>query len=141
MGRISEQIYTDTFERHTMPFNRDATTFVSLGTGDVVTRAARTVTGGTSWVHIGMARELVIQLHADAGTGTSPTLDVRFQTSYDGSDLTAVDVPTGSFTQVGAAASMQIKTVTGTHGFIKVLWIITGTTPSFNFGVYATGRA
>ena len=123
-----------------MPFNRDTTTFVSVGTGDILARVARTVSGASAWIDAGAARELTIQLHADAGTGTAPTLDVRFITSYDANDLNAVDVVAGSFTQVAAAASMQVKSVSGTHRFVKVLWTVAGTTPSFVFGVYATTR-
>lgn len=110
------------------------------GTGDIVTKAAQTVTGASAWVSIGDAKEIVAQLQSDAGTGTSPTLDVKFQTSYDGTDATAIDLPNGAFTQVAAAASGQIKTLTGAHRFVKVVWTIAGTTPSFNFGVYITTR-
>lgn len=107
----------------------------------MVAKLARTVTGASAWIDLGAAKEMVIQLQADAGTGTTPTLDVKFQTSYDATDATAVDVPTGAFAQVLSAASVQIKTVTGTHRYVKVVWTITGTTPSFNFGVYATSRS
>lgn len=110
------------------------------GTGDVVAKSARTVTGNSGWVNIGDAKEIVAQLQSDAGTGTSPTLDVKFQTSYDGTDATAIDMTSGAFTQVAAAASGQIKTLTGAHRFVKVVWTIAGTTPSFNFGVYITTR-
>ena len=110
------------------------------GTGDIVTKAAQTATGNSGWVNVGDAKEIVAQRASDAGTGTSPTLDVKFQTSYDGTDATAIDLPNGAFTQVAAAASGQIKTLTGAHRFIKVVWTIAGTTPSFNFGVYITTR-
>lgn len=113
---------------------------VLSGVGDVVSKTARTATGASGWVNTGDAKEIVAQLASDAGTGTSPTLDVKFQTSYDGTDATAIDLPNGAFTQVAAAASGQIKTLTGAHRFIKVVWTITGTTPSFNFGVYITTR-
>lgn len=110
------------------------------GTGDVVTKSARTATGSSAWIFIGDARELAVQLDSDAGTGTTPTLDVKFRTSWNGVDATAVDVPSGAFTQVAAAASMQIKSITGTHRYIRVDWTIAGTTPSFNFGVYVTTK-
>lgn len=113
---------------------------VLSGTGDVVAKAAKTVTGETGWIFIGDARELAAQLDSAAGTGTSPTLDVKFQTSYDGTNATAVDVPSGAFTQVAAAASAQIKSLTAIHRYVKVSWTIAGTTPSFNFGVYITSR-
>lgn len=113
---------------------------VSSGSGDMVAKAAKTATGNSAWIDIGEAKELVIQLLSDAGTGTSPTLDVKFQTSYNGTDAAAVDLPNGAFTQVVAAASNQLKTITAGHRFVKVVWTLTGTTPSFNFGVYVTTR-
>lgn len=121
-----------------MPFTRNNNIPLFNDGGDVVSKAARTVTGASAWVDIRDAREIVAQLHSDAGTGTAPTLDVKIQTSYDGLDATAVDIPTSAFTQVLAVASMQIKSLPIVHRYIKIVWTITGTTPSFNFGVYLT---
>lgn len=106
----------------------------------IVAKSARVVTGDSGWLDLYDAKEIIAQLHSDAGTGTTPTLDVKFQTSYDGTDATAVDVPSGAFTQVAAAASAQIKSLTMLHQYVKVIWTIAGTTPSFNFGVYITAR-
>ena len=121
-----------------MAFTRNTSIPVMSDVGDVVIKSARTVTGNSGWVDIGDAREIIAQLDADAGTGTSPTLDVKLQTSWNGADATAVDVPTGAFTQVLAAASAQIKSLTIFHRYIKVIWTVGGTTPSFNFGAYIT---
>lgn len=103
-------------------------------------KSARIASGATDWFDLGTVKEIVMQLDADGGTGTTPTLDVKFQTSYDATDATAIDVPSGAFTQVSAASSGQINTATIMHRYVKVIWTITGTTPSFNFGVYATSR-
>ena len=124
-----------------MPFSLNQSIFANVPTGDIVSKIARTATGASIWVDIGAGKEIVIQLQSDAGSGTTPTLDVKFQTSFNALDATAIDVPTGSFTQVLGAASAQIKTATAVHRFVKVVWTITGTTPSFNFGVYATSRS
>ena len=121
-----------------MPFTRNGSFALRDDAGDVVSKAARTATGSTGWVDIGDAREIVAQLDADAGTGTSPTLDVKLQTSWNAADATAVDVPSGAFTQVLAAASSQLKSLPLFHRYIKFVWTITGTTPSFNFGAYIT---
>lgn len=123
-----------------MAFTRDTSIFTSQAAGDVVAKTARTASGNSGWIDIGDAKELVAQLDSAAGTGTAPTLDVKFQTSFDGTDAAAVDIPTGAFTQVAAAASAQVKSLTVMHRYIKVIWTIAGTTPSFNFGVYATAR-
>lgn len=123
-----------------MPFNRDTGVAITLGSGDAVAKSARAASGDSGWIDVGDAKDLVAQLDADAGTGTSPTLDVKLQTSYAGTDATAIDVPSGSFTQVTTSASAQIKSATVMHRYVKVVWTIAGTTPSFNFGVYLTAR-
>jgi hypothetical protein len=109
-------------------------------TGELPVKAARTTTGNSGWVKVGDAREIIAQLHSDAGTGTTPTLDVKLQTSIDGTDGNQIDVPTSPFTQVTTSASNQIKSVLQFHHWVKVVWTIAGTTPSFNFGVYLTAR-
>lgn len=123
-----------------MPFIRDTSYPVVGASGDAVAKAARTVTGDSGWIDIGSAAEVIAQIDSDAGSGTSPTLDIKIQTSFNGTNATAVDVPTGAFTQIAAAASMQIKSVTVMHRFIKINWVIGGTAPSFNFGAYITAR-
>lgn len=122
-----------------MAYSRNIHEAINSDTGDAVTKAPRTVSGNSGWIHLGNVRELIAQIDSDAGTGTTPTLDVKLQTSFDGADATAVDVPSGAFTQV-VAASKQIKRLTDFHQYVKVVWTIAGTTPSFNFGVYFTGR-
>lgn len=123
-----------------MPFTRDLSVAPGYAAGDAVTKAARTATGNSGWIDIGDCRELIAQLDSAAGTGTTPTLDVKLQTSWDGTDATAVDVTTGAFTQVTTVASAQIKSLNVLHRYVKVIWTIAGTTPSFNFGVYLTGK-
>lgn len=124
-----------------MAFNKDASIPSLTAAGDVLAKIARTVTGVSAWVDAGDFRELIVQLHSDAGTGTAPTLDVRLQTSYDGTDANAVDIPTGSFTQVVAAASNQIKGLTAAHRYVKVIYTVGGTaTPTFNFGLYVSAK-
>jgi hypothetical protein len=123
-----------------MPFTLDTGVARSFAAGDIVAKSARTVTGNSGWVDIGDVKEVIAQLDSNAGSGTTPTLDVKFQTSIDGADATAVDVTTGAFTQVTTVASMQIKSLTVLHKFVKMIWTIAGTTPSFTFGVYITVR-
>lgn len=124
-----------------MPYSIDQNmSLINNVVGDMVPKAARTVTGDSGWIPVGAAKELIVQLDAAAGAGTTPTLDVKLQTSFNGTDAAAMDVPNGAFAQVAGAASMQIKSVTAFHRFVKVVWTIGGATPSFNFGVYATGR-
>lgn len=78
-------------------------------------------------------------LDSNAGTGTSPTLNVKAQTSYDdGSSW--VDIPSGAFTQVTTSASLQIKVYDNVGDIIRFEWTIGGSaSPTFTFGVFVVG--
>lgn len=81
-------------------------------------------------------------LNASAGTGTTPTLDVKLQHSDD--DSTYADVTGGVFTQVTDAAEtagVQVLkvNVSDLKRYVRVIGTIAGTTPSFDFGVEFVG--
>jgi hypothetical protein len=77
-------------------------------------------------------------LDSNAGGGTNPTLDVKLQTSYDGT--TWVDVPSGAFTQVTASPSAQIKVNDNVGVQFRYAYTIGGTgTPNFTFGIALVG--
>jgi len=100
-------------------------------------KTARTSSGETKAKDVSKYRELIITLDSDAGTGTSPTLDVVVQYSHDGTNW--YDLPNGTFTQVtNAAASKQTKQLDKFGNRMRIAYTIGGTSPSFNFGVFAT---
>ncbi len=81
-------------------------------------------------------------LNASAGTGTTPTLDVKLQHSDDNS--TYADVTGGAFTQVtdvAGTAGVQVKrvNVSDLKRYVRAIGTIAGTTPSFDFGVEFIG--
>ena len=81
-------------------------------------------------------------LNASAGTGTTPTLDVKLQHSDD--DSTYADITGGAFTQVtdvaGTAGIQVLKVnVSDLKRYVRVIGTIAGTTPSFEFGVEFVG--
>lgn len=84
----------------------------------------------------------LVLLNASAGTGTSPTLDVKLQHSDD--DSTYEDVTSGTFSQVtDAAETAGVKVmklnVSDLKRYLRVIGTIAGTTPSFDFGVEFVG--
>jgi hypothetical protein len=84
----------------------------------------------------------LVLLNASAGTGTSPTLDVKLQHSDD--DSTYEDVNSGAFSQVtDAAETAGVKVmklnVSDLKRYLRVVGTIAGTTPSFDFGVEFVG--
>ena len=71
--------------------------------------AARTAAFTSTAVEIGGARSLLIQLDITAVSGTTPTLDVKVQTSVDGTNFCDV----AAFTQSTVAARKLIRIAAG----------------------------
>lgn len=76
---------------------------------------------------------LVVSAHA----GTTPTLDVKIQTSFDDVDANYVDVPNGAFAQVTTTDGTTRKIATGLDRFVRCVATIAGTTPSYTYAVTA----
>lgn len=96
---------------------------------------AQTASSQTGAIEI-YGKELTVTLDVTAVSGTTPTLDVKLQHSPDGSLWS--DLGT-AFTQK-TAVSREVKTFTQMHGYVRVVWTIGGTTPSFTCSVEATER-
>ncbi|MDF1536071.1 MAG: hypothetical protein P1S46_06145 [bacterium] len=80
-------------------------------------------------------------LHAAAGTGTTPTLDVKLQSSPDNSAWS--DISGATFTQVDNTAGGSLQAIgvdIDTDKYIRAVATIAGTTPSFTFGVVLVTR-
>lgn len=103
--------------------------------------AARTASADGSGVDIrDYVGKLKIILDAAAGTGTTPTLDVKLQESAD--NTTFNDIAGAVFTQVITAASLQSigVSVDPAKRYIRAVATIAGGTPSFSFSVNAVGQ-
>lgn len=93
--------------------------------------AARTATGTGTAFNTNQANSFEATLAITAASGTTPTLDVKLQTSIDGGT---------SYDDVDAFPQ---KTTTGTDGHVfgplgdtcRWAWTIGGTTPSFTFSI------
>lgn len=103
---------------------------------NILPTAARTATANGTGVDAQAlrGRGLVI-LDSAAGTGTSPTLDLKLQDSADNSSF--ADITGATFTQVINAASRQTLLVNldGARRYLRAVSTIGGTTPSFTFSV------
>lgn len=105
--------------------------------------AARTTTTNGPAVDVrGQKGIAAVILDSAAGTGTTPTMDVKIQDSADGATGWA-DVPGATFAQVTATASQQKigLDLDACRGYIRAVATIGGTTPSFTFSVTALGRS
>lgn len=98
--------------------------------------AARTTTANGSGVDLQAVKGgAIVIVDSAAGTGTTPTLDLKLQSSPDNSTWT--DVSGAAFTQIINAASQQIFgiDVTKCQRYVRAVATIGGTTPSFTFSV------
>ncbi len=77
-------------------------------------------------------------LSCAAGTGSSPTLDVKVQDS-DASNGTYGDLSGAAFAQVTDSASVQVITFVKDEAkrYIKIVQTVGGSTPSFTFSINA----
>ena len=92
--------------------------------------AARTATGTGSALELGDRGVLRLLIDVTAASGTTPTLDVTVETSFDGSTWRSV----AAFAQRTSVASER-KSFAGCDRFVRVSYTIGGTTPSFTFSV------
>ena len=101
----------------------------------LLTKVARTASVDSDWVDLEDRSASDFVLDSAAGTGTTPTLDVKIQHSIDQSVI--FDVASGSFTQVTTVASTQRLALKDLMRYVRARTTIGGTTPSFNFGIKA----
>lgn len=95
--------------------------------------AAVTATGNGTGVDVtSFVGQVAVVLTSAAGTGTTPTLDVKLQQS-DTLSGTYTDISGATFSQVVAAASVQkiSLNVDSVKPFIRIVDTVGGTTPSF----------
>lgn len=79
---------------------------------------------------------LVAHLHVILASGTTPTLDVDLEDSPD--DIVYSTVTGMTFAQATAPSCERLETANGSDTidqYIRSIWTIAGTTPSFTFVV------
>lgn len=98
-----------------------------------VAPGAHTTSGASAAVDLAQCTTARLTLNVTALSGTaSPSLAVVIQTSADGvTAWTNLGAAFATATAVGA----QLLSFPGAQRFIRASWTITGTTPSFTFGV------
>lgn len=97
--------------------------------------AAATATGQSAAQRLDAGDELSIELDVTAVTGTTPSLTLSIEWSHDGVNWFQADPP-DVFTAV-TTAGKRIKEFDVKGAFYRVVWTITGTTPSFTAAINA----
>lgn len=97
--------------------------------------AARTASGTGSAFSVQDVSAILGTLSVTAASGTAPTLDVRLETTVDGTNWYTV----GSFPQKTAAGS-DARAFGPVGSQCRWAWTVAGTGPSFTFGLTATAN-
>ena len=84
--------------------------------------------------------DVLLVLNCAAGTGSSPTLDIKVQDS-DETGGTYADLSGATFTQVTDSASLQTLEVNKDEckRFIKIVQTVGGSSPVFVYGISLVG--
>lgn len=98
--------------------------------------AARTSSGSSPAVELGDAGTVRLLLDVTASSGSSPTLNVQLETSYDGTANSWR--PIGSFPQFTSTGSSR-ESFGGADRFVRASWTIGGSNPSFTFSLSGEG--
>lgn len=102
---------------------------------------ARTATGNGAAVDVQtLDGDIFLILDSAAGTGTTPTLDIKVQSS-DTSGGTFTDITGAVFTQVTGTAAQQAITISKDEArrWIRIVYTVGGSNPSFTFSVNGVG--
>tara|TARA_R100000231_G_scaffold3174_2_gene5847 strand:+ start:7565 stop:7948 length:384 start_codon:yes stop_codon:yes gene_type:complete len=106
-----------------------------------VATAAKTATATSAAIDLlEFDGDVLLVLDSAAGTGSSPTLDVKL-TECDTTGGTYTDLSGATFTQVTDSASMQTLVISkdSAERFVKIVQTIGGSTPSFTFSINLIG--
>jgi len=96
----------------------------------VVAPAPRTATGNSGAIPCPKGLNLAVGVTVTAVSGTTPSLTLSVEWSHDGTNFYVIDGAADTFTAVTAAAT-PIKVFAIKGPFWRLVWTITGTTPSF----------
>ena len=112
---------------------------MNLTARTLASSAARTTTGNTGAIDVHDAGEKVaILANVTAVSGTSPSMTLSVEWSHDGTNFAAVDGTADSFAAI-TAASAKVKSFEVKGRYLRAVWTITGTTPSFTFTLTSAG--
>lgn len=117
---------------------------MAFSTNTVVASAARTATGQSAALTPGAAAALsggapgqpsriALVVNVTAVSGTTPSMTLTVQWSSDGTAWSDTETPEG-FVAITATKNV-VKEFTAKAAFYRLVWTISGTTPSFTFNV------
>jgi len=103
----------------------------------VAASAARTATGNSGAFRAPGTTALAILADVTAVDGVSPSMTLSVEWSHDGTTFAVVDTA-DTFAALTATAT-KVKRFDIKGGWFRLVWTLTGTTPSFTFSATAYG--
>lgn len=102
-----------------------------------VATGALTASANSNKVNAGGYGTAKAFLRITAASGTTPTLDIKFQDSADNSNW--VDVASGAFAQKTTTDAGTTLILSNVGPYLRAVQTVGGTTPSFTYDLYLTG--
>ena len=102
-----------------------------------LTSAARTASGSVDIGGIPEGqKELLVYIDVTAASGTSPSMTVTYQSSYDGTNF--YDNTAGVAITAAGRQLIKIPNTTGSYG--RLSYALSGTSPSFTFSAVVEAK-
>ena len=98
----------------------------------------QTASVNSTAINTGGYNGFVAHLNVTAHSGTTPTLDIKFQDSPDGG-TTWFDIASGAFTQVTTVDGKSRLVVSNVAAKVRAVATLGGTTPSYTFTLDVSG--
>ena len=101
--------------------------------------AAVTATQTSAKVNAGNYGTAKAYLNITAVSGTSPTLVVKFQDTWDSTGTTGwTDIASGAFSSQNATGTTSLA-LSNVGPYVRAVQTVGGTTPSFTYDLYIAG--
>ena len=115
-----------------LPIAREGSAVTSTDT--LLESAARTASGASDQYDALAVAAIVVEINVTAVSGTSPTLDVDLEDSFDGTTWNKVaDVNAADITAIGVTVKRLNLVDTPATGRLRIKYTVGGTNPSFTF--------
>jgi len=110
---------------------------------ELVASAARTTSGTGSAVDVGSVRQVgELALYITAASGSDASLELEVQTSEDGTTgWRTVSTDESATLVIGAGTTKREFVAAELARFVRLVWTISGTTPSYTFSVSGTANS
>lgn len=98
--------------------------------------AARTTNGNSGSVACEKGLQLNLLVEVTASSGTTPNLALTVEWSMDGTNFAVVDTTADGFAAITTSPTRVLKQFPVRAPFYRLVWTLTGTTPSFTFNAW-----